>query len=304
MNMIDYAITARNSLEGLSVGDAFGDSLFFQTKNLDDIGLKRSLPLGPWEYTDDTQMALSIVEILCRYGKINQEQLAFSFARHFERQRGYGSAMYDLIPKFLSSESCLNEAKALFNGTGSYGNGSAMRVAPLGAFFYDDLQKVVENARLSSEITHSHPEALAGAVAVAVGAACAARFRIEKKPPRSDRFFQLVLPNIPQSLVREQVEKTAGFPSTISIREAVSAVGNGAETAAYDTVPFALWCAARHMDNFEEAIWQCASGKGDMDTTCAITGGIVASYTGIEGIPAEWLQRREPLPAWPFSDVK
>jgi ADP-ribosylglycohydrolase len=37
---------------------------------------------------------------------------------------------------------------------------------------------------------------------------------------------------------------------------------------------------------------------GDVDTTCAITGGIVAAYTGLDGIPADWLSAREPLPGW------
>jgi len=68
--------------------------------------------------------------------------------------------------------------------------------------------------------------------------------------------------------------------------------------SAQHTVPFALWCAARHRDDDEEALWLMVSGIGDRDTTCAIVGGIVACYVCEEGIPAAWLQAREPLPAW------
>jgi ADP-ribosylglycohydrolase len=61
-------------------------------------------------------------------------------------------------------------------------------------------------------------------------------------------------------------------------------------------VPFALWCAGVHLGNYEEALWLAVEGLGDRDTICAITGGIVASFTGIEGIPGIWRTSREALP--------
>ena len=51
-------------------------------------------------------------------------------------------------------------------------------------------------------------------------------------------------------------------------------------------------------DSYEEALWLTVSGLGDRDTTCAMVGGIVALYTGVKGIPAPWMQAREPLPQW------
>jgi ADP-ribosylglycohydrolase len=60
-------------------------------------------------------------------------------------------------------------------------------------------------------------------------------------------------------------------------------------------VPFSLWCASRHLDRYEEALWATVSGLGDRDTTCAIVGGIVALRVGAEGLPRDWLARREPL---------
>ncbi|WP_033825124.1 ADP-ribosylglycohydrolase family protein, partial [Kitasatospora sp. MBT63] len=65
-----------------------------------------------------------------------------------------------------------------------------------------------------------------------------------------------------------------------------------------DTVPFALWSAAWHLDSPTDALWTTAEGLGDVDTTCAITGGTVAARTGLAGVPAAWLTRREPLPDW------
>ena len=61
-----------------------------------------------------------------------------------------------------------------------------------------------------------------------------------------------------------------------------------------------LWLSARYLANFEDALWTTAAAYGDMDTNCAIVGGIVAMYTGRAGLPERWLKCREPLPYWPF----
>jgi len=68
------------------------------------------------------------------------------------------------------------------------------------------------------------------------------------------------------------------------------------QAIASDTVPFCLWCAARHVNNYQEVIWSAVSVYGDIDTNCAIVGGIVALSAGRESIPREWLKAREPLP--------
>ena len=64
---------------------------------------------------------------------------------------------------------------------------------------------------------------------------------------------------------------------------------------ASDTVPFAVWCAATHVTDYADALWSCVEVGGDVDTTCAMVGGIVAGAVGIAGIPAEWRAAREPL---------
>lgn len=53
--------------------------------------------------------------------------------------------------------------------------------------------------------------------------------------------------------------------------------------------------AARHHDDLAAALWATAEGFGDVDTTCAITGGIVGARTGVDAVPREWLERREGL---------
>ena len=83
-----------------------------------------------------------------------------------------------------------------------------------------------------------------------------------------------------------------------SVDYAVSRLGNGTAISATDTVPFALWCAAKTLGSFEDAMWLTVSGFGYRDTNCAIVGGIVALSAGPESLPAEWVARRERLPRW------
>ena len=74
-------------------------------------------------------------------------------------------------------------------------------------------------------------------------------------------------------------------------------LGCGRRTSAHDTVPFTLWAAARHLGDYETAFWSTVQAGGDMDTTCAIVGGIVAAGPG-GAPPRAWLDGAEPLPAW------
>lgn len=283
------------SLEGLSTGDAFGDRLFFSRREADAI--ERVLPSAVWEYTDDTQMALSIVETLQRFGRIDQDFLAASFGKRFERQRGYGTAMYKLLP-VINAKNWKTLSTQLFHGQGSYGNGGAMRVAPLGAYFADDLNKVIENAQLSAEVTHAHSEGIAGAIAVAVSAALAWQNRENETLPSPKTFLEQIASFTPPSIVRDKILLASSLSLGNTIWDIIKDLGNGSGISAQDTVPFAVWCAAQHLNNYPEALWLTASGFGDMDTNCAIVGGIVATYTGVEGIPEEWVRRREELPSW------
>lgn len=301
----DRLARAYDSLEGLSVGDAFGERFFFtvSSANVEQVVAARQPPAPPWDYTDDTQMALSIVSILRQHNGIEQEHLARSFAERFMQQpgRGYGPAMHRLLPRIHGGASWHTAAYELFGGQGSFGNGAAMRVAPLGAFFADDLDAVVTHAQRSAEVTHAHPEGIAGAIAVALAAAHAVRLR-GTPPPDRQTFLDTILPRVPDSKVAAKIQLARNLEPDTPVWSAIPVLGNGSGISAQDTVAFTLWCAAQHLDDYAAALWLTVSGLGDIDTNCAIVGGIVAAYTGAAGIPAEWRQRREPLPDWTFTE--
>lgn len=298
----DPIARTRCSLEGLSVGDAFGETFFVHPDLAEGLIAQRALAARKWNYTDDTLMALSVFSVLRRHGCIHEATLARSFAERYERTRGYGAAMHRLLWEIKCGEDWSDRAQSLFGGQGSFGNGAAMRVAPVGAYFADDIDTVVEQAARSAIVTHTHDEAIAGAIAVAVAVARACELRDSKVVLNQSEFLDLVLPHVPESEVRSRILKGRDMPADATVQFAVSVLGNGVKVSAQDTVPFALWCAGKKLSNFEDAMWLTVSGLGDRDTNCAIVGGIVASFTGTEAIPGDWLTAREPLPSWPFTE--
>jgi len=95
------------SLAGLSVGDAFGERFFVAPAVVDGLIAQRALPAPPWNYTDDTMMAISIVETLQRFGSIDPDRLAASFAEKYDPSRGYGPAMRQLLRQIRAGEPLL-----------------------------------------------------------------------------------------------------------------------------------------------------------------------------------------------------
>lgn len=175
---------------------------------------------------------------------------------------------------------------------GSWGNGAAMRVAPLGAWFADDLEAVVTEAVRSAAVTHAHGEAIAGSVAVAVAAALSVI-----GVPGSE-LVAAVAARVPDGEVASRLRRATKIASSADPRHVAAMLGCGREISAVDTVPFAIWCAAAHLDDLAEVLWATALSGGDVDTTCAIVGGIVAGRTGVSGVPAAWREACEPLPPW------
>ncbi|GKQ34198.1 ADP-ribosylglycohydrolase family protein [Streptomyces sp. A012304] len=291
---------ARAALEGLVLGDAFGDSWFTRSdEDAEGLWAARRLRPGPWPWTDDSAMACVLFAHLTAHGEVRPDLLAGEFAAEYARDPGrqYGPSMHRVLRRIGAGEDWRAVTTGQFGGQGSHGNGAAMRVAPLGAWFRDDLAAVVAQARLSALTTHAHPEAVAGAVAVAVAAALAARGAGREAPGRS-AFLREVAARVPDGDVRSRLLVAAGFPERTSVRHAASVLGSGTLISAVDTVPFALWCAAGQPDDLCEALWWTVGGWGDRDTTCAIAGGVVAARTGTSGVPDDWRRACEPVPAW------
>jgi ADP-ribosylglycohydrolase len=295
---------SRLALEGLSIGDAFGERFFVSPSMIESLLASRAVPIPPWRWTDDTAMGTSVHEVLVAHSGIDQDALAVRFAARYRRDpvRGYGAMAHRILEAIGAGDDWREAAGQAFGGQGSLGNGSAMRVAPVGGYFAEDLDQVVVHAKASAEPTHAHPDAHAGAVAVAVGAALAWQMGSGVRERSDEAFFAEVIARTPAGATRQGLERAAALSTEVDARAATRVLGNGSEVTCADTVPFSLWCAVRHLDDFEEALWTTVSGLGDRDTTCAIVGGIVAMFVGSAGIPDAFASAREALDLAPMVD--
>jgi ADP-ribosylglycohydrolase len=290
---------ARRAFEGLSVGDAFGNEVFLALAAGEAIISTRTLPPAPWGTSDDTEQAHAVLEVLTRHGHLDQAALACKLAeRYWARPDvGYGLHASKVLRAIHRGVPWREASRAVFGGAGSMGNGAAMRSAVVGAYFADDLRSVIEQSRAAAEVTHAHPEGQAGAIAVALAAAWSWCNRERDGQSRGAELLAFVAAHTPKGVTRSGIVKATGIHAEASLVRAVSALGNGTEVTAPDTVPFALWCAARHLEDYAEVLWATASGLGDVDTNCAIVGGIVGLSASI---PEKWLaslEQRNPAPA-------
>ncbi|MEV4136035.1 ADP-ribosylglycohydrolase family protein [Dactylosporangium sp. NPDC049742] len=305
-----FALTERvrlglvdDSLAGLSVGDALGAQFFMVGRSVGDLVAGR-VPDGPWEWTDDTHMACSVVTELRDGPAIDQDRLAARFSLRYESHRGYGAGAATVLHEIREGVPWREAARRAFGEQGSLGNGGAMRVAPVGAYHADRPARAAEQAARSAEVTHAHPDGVAGAVVVAVAAAHAAAARLGGARPEPRAFLELLRPHTPGGAVERGLTK-AGRLIGRTAQEAAYDLGNGSRVTAQDTVPFAVWVAATHLADYPAAVTACVLAGGDIDTTAAIAGGIVAAYTGVgertdtgAGVPPSWIDAREPLPDW------
>lgn len=162
------------SLHGLAMGDGIGEMMFGRPDKAYDLIMQDELPPGPWWHTDDTEMAISLVEVLRLLGSVHQR------TPDSETRRG------------------------------------------------------IEHA------------------------------------------FECRLLQSPQAAAR--------------------LLGNGSRVTCPDTVPFTIWAAAKFLGRYREAIAATASVGGDVDTNCAIVGGVVALSAGWVNLPDPWLRQMDPLP--------
>ena len=302
MKISEPLTLAKTSLLGLSIGDAFGETFFGAEEIIASRIHHRELQESDWFFTDDTVMGIGIYNILSKNKKIDQDQLAREFADNYllDNYRGYGGTAHSILKDFAAGKQWREVSSGAFDGMGSMGNGAAMRSGPIGAYFHEHIEKVIEQATLAAEVTHFHNEAIAGAIAVALAASICTRTGLSGKSLPAKEFFDFIVVNMPESDVKHKIKKAATLPGNYDIRTIVSILGNGIQLTAQDTVPFALWCAGYHTDNFEEAIWTAVSGLGDRDTIAAIVGSIVVLVAGENTIPKQWMTRAERFEISPF----
>lgn len=241
----------RKLLLGGIAGDIIGSIYEFNPVRFKDFELFKSNST----YTDDTVMTIANAEWLLSKGVLMDIMRKYG---HKYPGAGYGGMFYDWLK---------SRCPKPYN---SFGNGSAMRVSPIG-WAFDTLEETLEAAKQSAEITHNHPEGIKGAQATA---ACIFMARTGKSKQE----------------IKEYVETKFGYDLSRTCNE-IRPTYQFNESC-QGTVPESIIAFLESTD-FESAIRLTVSLGGDADTMGAITGAIAEAYYNVipEHIKNEVLKR-------------
>ena len=277
---------------GCLLGQAVGDSLGAPLEGLPSdhiywtFGVSLDLVEKPLEdelrYTDDTQMMIGVAETLAACGRIDEAVLCRAFVDNYHPDRCYGPGARRVLEAMAAGEDWRTLARVQFPG-GSLGNGAAMRVAPVGLLFCDDLDRVAEEARLSALPTHVHPLGIEGAQVLALAVALAAREpRLNRK-----RFYRELLARV-QS---EEFRWALSFAAQIRPGDPVGTLGN--TLAAHRSVVTAVATFASSPRSYSFAVGRAIGLGNDTDTLAAMTGALSGAHLGVRAIPAHLIERLE-----------
>ena len=193
-------------------------------------------------FTDDTVLTIAVADVLLNGG--NYTEWFKDYCRRYPNA-GYGMNFRNWA---------LSSRTEPYN---SWGNGSAMRVSPIG-FVLKDLDSVLREAKRSAEVTHNHPEGIKGAQAT-VAAIFLARTERNKK------------------LIKSYIEATFGYNLNFSLDQIRP--NYQFDVSCQGSVPQAIVAFLESTD-FEDAIRNAISIGGDSDTIACIAGGIAHAFYG------------------------
>lgn len=293
-NEREYRRVLEESFKGSAMGTFVGDALGRQVEGwsrpmIQEVhGLLTSMARGT--YTDDTEMMMGIMESLVENPQFDPGLTATKFVANFSPYRGYGGRIYGVMDR-LRCGVAWNKA-----GTDSWGNGGAMRVAPIGFFYYDAPTQLEAAARACTLITHHHPLGLAGALVQARAVGLATLKAVRGEPIESAKFVDTVVETAtPWS--GEMAEALGSVKTTTrgrSIQETIKGIASQfpRDVSALGAVPPAL-ASFLLTDDFRESVIVAVNAGGDTDTIGAMTGAIAGAYYGYSQIPGEWLEPLE-----------
>lgn len=249
--------------------------------------LEQALRASELVYTDDTQLALALAEHLVDDPDVDPDALVAVFLDHYEPWRGYGGGMRQTVAAWRRGAPLADAAEAAFDG-GSFGNGAAMRIAPVGVRWAHDLDRLDAAARRSAAVTHTHPVGIDGARVQARAVALAAargRFGVDELAEAAAA--------AETHDVREPLAAAADLPADTALPQVARTLGNA--VVAQRSVPAALWAAATGRD-LADAVVRALGIAGDTDTIAAMACAIRGAADTADALPQAWLERLEQGP--------
>ncbi|XP_008201508.1 ADP-ribosylhydrolase ARH3 isoform X1 [Tribolium castaneum] len=264
-------------------------------------------------YTDDTAMMKEVAKTLIDKPEIDYKHMAKLFVKEYfsEPHRGYGQNVVEVFNKLRKTkfEDIYKPAKEQFNGSGSFGNGGAMRIAPVALYFHDNYDAMINVAKQSTEITHTNSLGVHGAVLQCIAVHQALSHdpktaitpkdfcdeltkKIKVVESENDDGLGLHDQN-PYEDKLNFVNYFLGIKCHEELDEEV-AQNLGNSIAAYDSVPTAIYSFMRAVQNdiptvntdnlFRRTIQYAITLGGDTDTIACMAGAMAGAYLGEEAI--------------------
>lgn len=243
---------------GAIIGDIAGSRFEFYPTN--DYNFE--LMTKRCDFTDDTICTVAVADAILKGGNIDFGKVIHEWCRRYPHPMGgYGGS----FRRWVMSD--------VLQPYGSYGNGAAMRVSPV-AFYWSEIDKVLQMAEQTAACTHNHPEGIKGAQTTAL----AIHYGIELRKSGEE---------ITEESLRKRILEPCVEFSHYQIDIRKEDVENRFDETCQGTVPVALWIIGQST-SFEDAIRNAVSLGADADTLGAIVGGIAEA---IWGIPIELSQK-------------
>ncbi len=308
---MDLVERARGCFLGLAVGDALGhptefiDSVAAIRAKYGPAGVTDFAPAGrhpAGTFTDDTQMTIAVARALSRAGHADLDTLMttlgaelVAWARSPENDRAPGGACMRGCSEL--------EARVPWRSAGvrdSKGCGAAMRAAPIGLYFHDDLDALVRVAAAQSALTHRHPTGIASSVAAAAPVAHVVRHGTLSGALAHTR---AAVEKVTTSLLIEvgcddRTAESIGNREMLAILDRTEACLDrdtddvcallGEAWVGEEAVATALWCVLRAEGDYRAAVLRGANSSGDSDSIACIAGAIAGALVGRDGLPAAW----------------
>ncbi len=240
----------------------------------------------PRTYTDDTDMTLALAESIMESGRSIRKIWQDKFSQSCDLTRGYGIGTIKAVLALRAGAAWHQVSRIVFE-KGSFGNGAAMRVSPVGLFFHHNLEALRKAAMDQANVTHTHPLGQWGAV---MQASCVglALLQDPKKPLKKEDIIielrEILWPGpVEYQKALNEMENIFAQGKRIEAREIVRRLGNGIE--AHRSVPSASYLALTYSPDFQDAIRAAISLGGDTDTIAGMVGAIVGAHVGERGLP-------------------
>lgn len=285
-------VAEQNKFVGCFFGLAFGDAIcapheggFAERLLWRMIGTTKA---GEMRFTDDTQMSLDIARSFIREGGIKQDKLAQEFSSSYRWSRGYGPSAGRIL-KRIGNGMPWQKANVSIYKDGSFGNGAAMRAPVLAMCYQPSSFEFEQSVVQSSEITHSNPLAIEGALLIAYSTAYALSDMANDE--LSNRLIEIAKIDSFKGMLKHCKHHLCRN-SELSVREVRTTFGNmiTAEKSCITAIFLAMTFRDKSFTNLLSFVKKLG---GDTDTIAAMSGAIWGAFNGAEKLELEMLPRIE-----------